>query len=94
VYELAALTLELLGRRKRILEVPNWLIRGAARWCPCLRIPLPFDPNVIPYATRYWFVSSARAQEDLGVRFRPARETLAAVLGWLEASGRIPAHSK
>ena len=89
VFELAARTLELLGQRKRIVQLPNELIRAAARWGPRLRIPLPFDPNVIPYATRYWFVSSARAQAELGVRFRPARETLASVLGWLESSGRI-----
>jgi dihydroflavonol-4-reductase len=89
VFELAALTLELLGQRKRILQIPNWLIRCVAHWGPRLRIPLPFDPNVIPYATRYWFVRSARAQAELGVTFRPARETLLSVLRWLEASGRI-----
>jgi dihydroflavonol-4-reductase len=90
VTELAALTLELLGLRKRILRVPNWLMRSLARWGPRLRIPLPFNPNVIPYATRYWFVSSARAQEELGLTFRSPRETLHSALEWLKASGRIP----
>jgi dihydroflavonol-4-reductase len=90
VSQLAALTLELLGLRKRILPVPNRLIRSLARWGPCLRIPLPFNPNVIPYATRYWFVSSARAQEELGLAFRSARETLRPTLEWLKANGRIP----
>ncbi len=90
VRELAALTLELLGLRKRIVQVPNPLLRFLARWGPRLRLPLPFNPHVIPYATRYWFVSSARARQELGVEFRPARETLRSVLEWLKSSGRIP----
>jgi dihydroflavonol-4-reductase len=90
VRELAALTLDLLGVRKRIFQVPNWFLRSLARWGLRLRLPLPFNPHVIPYATRYWFVSSARAREELGVEFRPARETLRPVLEWLKTSGRIP----
>jgi dihydroflavonol-4-reductase len=90
VRELAALTLELLGQRKRIVQVPRWFLRTLARWGPRLRMPLPFNPHVIPYATRYWFVSSARAREELGMEFRPARETLRSALDWLKASGRIP----
>jgi dihydroflavonol-4-reductase len=93
VSELAALTLELLGLRKRILRFPNGLLRSLARWGPSLRIPLPFNPNVIPYATRYWFVSSARARKELGLTFRPARETLRSALEWLLASGRLPSVS-
>ncbi len=90
VRELAALTLELLGQRKRILQLPNPLLRFLARWGARLRLPLPFNPHVIPYATRYWFVNSARAREELGLTFRPARETLRSVLEWLTVSGRIP----
>lgn len=90
VYELAALTLELLGLRKRILQIPNGFLRFLARWGPRLHLPLPFNPNVIPYATRYWFVSSSRARDELGMTFRSARETLRSALDWLKASGRIP----
>jgi dihydroflavonol-4-reductase len=89
VLELAELTLDLLGLRKRIVRAPNWLLRPVARLGSLLRIPLPLNPNVIPYATRYWFVSSGKAQKELGVTFRPARETLSSVLHWLQASGRI-----
>jgi dihydroflavonol-4-reductase len=89
VRQLAELTLELLGKRKRILLTPNWLLRLAARVGSWLRLPLPINPNVIPYATRYWFVDSARARTELGVQFRPARETLESVLDWLKSSGRI-----
>jgi dihydroflavonol-4-reductase len=90
VSELARLTLELLGLRRPILLVPNWLLRPLARWALSWRIPLPLNPHVIPYATRYWFVSSSLAREELGLTFRSPRETLRSVLDWLKASGRIP----
>jgi dihydroflavonol-4-reductase len=89
VHGLAALTLDLLGLRKRILLAPNGLLRLLARFAPCLGIPLPFNPNVIPYATRFWFVTSAKAQQELGLTFRSARETLKSVLGWLRSNGHI-----
>jgi dihydroflavonol-4-reductase len=89
VRELAELTLEWLGQHKRILLVPNGLLRLVARLGARLHLPLPFNPNVIPYATRYWFVSSTRARAELGVTFRPARETIASVMQWLQTSGRI-----
>jgi dihydroflavonol-4-reductase len=89
VRELAALTLDILGERRRIVTLPRWLIRTVARAGRCCRIPLPFNPRVIPYATRYWFVDAGRARRDLGVSFRPARATLTSVLGWLKEAGHI-----
>ncbi len=91
VRELAALCLELLGQRKTIVNVPNTILEGITRVARTLRLPLPYNPHVVPYATKFWFMSSAKAQRDLGVTFRPARETLAPTLAWLKDSGRIPA---
>lgn len=50
-------------------------------------MPLPFEPAVIPYATRYWFMDNRKARQELGVQFRSARETLRPTLDWLVASG-------
>jgi dihydroflavonol-4-reductase len=86
---LAELTLELLGQRKRIMLLPNGLIRGVARGALTLRLPVPFNPRVIPYATRYWFMDSSKATRELGVTFRPARDCLAPTLAWLKQTGRI-----
>ena len=89
VRQLAELTLELLGQRKRILTLPRWLVSGAA-WCGrTLRMPLPFNPEVVPYATSYWFMDSRKAQRELGVRFRGARETLAPTAAWLQQAGLV-----
>ena len=54
-----------------------------------MKLPLPFEPEVIPYATLYWFASNARARSELGVDFRSARDTLAPTLAWLRAAGHI-----
>lgn len=89
IKQLAELTLELLGQKKKIMLLPNGLIRGVARVGSALRIPLPFNPAVIPYATLYWFMDNGKARRDLGVSFRSAREALAPTIEWLKSSGRV-----
>jgi dihydroflavonol-4-reductase len=87
--ELAGLTLDILGERRRIVTLPRWLIRSVARAGLCCRLPLPFNPRIIPYATRYWFADAGKARRELGATFRPARETLTSTLAWLKAAGHI-----
>lgn len=89
IKDLAAVTLELLGQKKRIMVMPNTVLRGVAKGALGLGIPVPFNPRVIPYATRYWFVDSSKATRELGVSFRPARAALAPTLAWLKETGRI-----
>ena len=89
VKQLATLSLELLGLRKRIVKVPNRVIRALTSIANRLRIPLPYNKHVIPYATKYWFMSNAKAKRELGVSFRSARDTLAPTLDWLKQTGRI-----
>ncbi|HEY8145518.1 MAG TPA: NAD-dependent epimerase/dehydratase family protein [Kofleriaceae bacterium] len=87
--ELAAETLDILARRAKIWVLPNALIRFVTKVATGLRIKLPYNPRVIPYATRYWFVDASKAQRELGVSFRSARETLAPTLAWLKEAGHI-----
>ncbi len=89
IRQLAGLCLQLLGRRPRILTLPNYLIRRVTRVATTLRLPLPYNARVIPYATRYWFVDGSKAQRDLGVKFRDARSTLAPTITWLREAGHI-----
>ena len=89
IRQLAELVLELVGRRAPVLSVPNGLARLVARVVAALRIPAPFNPHVVPYATRYWFVDSSKAQRELGVRFRSARDTIQSTLEWLSKTGRL-----
>jgi dihydroflavonol-4-reductase len=89
VKQLAELSLDLLGQKKLIVRVPNRVIELVTRVATRFKIPLPYNRHVIPYATKYWFVTSAKAQRELGVHFRSARETLAPTIDWLKQSGRI-----
>lgn len=81
--ELAALTIELLGQKKKIITLPNLLITWLAKLGHTLHLPLPFNPAVIPYAVRYWLMDNAKARAELGVNFRSAYDTLAPTLHWL-----------
>jgi len=91
VRELAQLCLDVLGQKKKIVQVPNGVLKAIAAVGKTLHIPLPFNPHVVPYATRFWFMDSTKAQRELGVSFRPARATLEPTLAWLKESGRISA---
>jgi dihydroflavonol-4-reductase len=89
VRELASLTLEVIGVRKRIVSVPNGLIRALTKVATTLSIPLPYNPKLIPYVTRFWFADASKASRELGVTFRSARDTLASTVEWLRAAGHI-----
>ena len=88
VRELASLTLDILGRRRPILGFPNALVKLLA-W---MGTNLP-APSVLARdgAVRNPFLvhGSGKARRELGVTFRPARETLASTLAWLHESGRL-----
>jgi dihydroflavonol-4-reductase len=90
IKDLASLTLELLRQKKKIVTLPNGLLRGLAAGARALRMPMPFNPHVIPYATRYWYMDSSKASRELGLSFRHAREVLTPTLAWLQETRRIP----
>jgi dihydroflavonol-4-reductase len=87
--ELARLCLNILGKKPCVITLPNGVIKTLTRVATTLRIPLPYNPRAIPYATRYWFVDSGKAQRELDTRFRSARDTLAPTLAWLQQAGYI-----
>jgi dihydroflavonol-4-reductase len=89
VRQLAELTLELTGRHMPILPVPNGISRFVASAAIRLHVPVPFNPHVVPYATLYWFVTSAKAQRELGVTFRNGRETISSTIDWLRDKGML-----
>jgi dihydroflavonol-4-reductase len=94
VKQLARLCLELLGQEKSIVQVPNGVLKALTAIGTTLHIPLPYNPHVVPYATKYWFMDSSKATRELGVSFRSARETLEPTLRWLKDSGHIQAEKR
>jgi dihydroflavonol-4-reductase len=89
IRQIAELSCSLAGVRRRIIVAPNVLIRGLAALAATLHLPLPFNPAVIPYATRFWFMDAGKATRELGVRFRSARDVLEPTIAWLRQSGRL-----
>jgi dihydroflavonol-4-reductase len=86
---LAELCLSLVERRARVWTVPNRVVRPVSRLAIALRLPLPYNPHVVPYATRYWFMDNRKAQREFGMVFRGARETIAPTIAWLRETGRL-----
>ncbi len=89
VRQLAELTLSCTNRTARFVKVPNGLLRAIARIGPALGLRLPFNPKIVPYATRYWFLRSDKARAELGVTFRSARATLEPTIAWLQQEGHL-----
>jgi dihydroflavonol-4-reductase len=89
VHQLAELTLEIANLNKKIITVPNFLILGIANVGKLLKINLPFNPEVIPYAVRYWFMDNSKAKNELGVSFRSSRQVLTSVITWLQNSNMV-----
>lgn len=89
VRELAQLVLSLTEKRTPIVSIPRPVARAMSRVAIRFRIPLPYDPHVVPYATRYWFMDNVKARRELGVTFRGARETIASALTWLGEKGLL-----
>jgi len=89
VRALAELTLRCLNRRAAILSLPGRPLRAIARLGAAVRLPLPFNPDVIPYATRYWFVRTEKARAELGATFRSAEATVGPTVEWLRSQGLV-----
>lgn len=89
IRDLAQLVLDLLNRRARIITVPRIAARMVSRLAATLHVPLPYNPHVVPYATRYWFMDNSKARRELGVSFRGARETVLSTLTWLRSQGHL-----
>ena len=89
IEELARLTLNIAGQNKPVLRLPNGLLVATVKMLERLRLPSPVVPGVLDYATRFSFMSSEKAQKELGYKPRPAREVLAPVVEWLQAAGHV-----
>jgi dihydroflavonol-4-reductase len=89
IEEIVRTTLAEAGARKPVVVVPAAVLRAVVRICRLVRLPPPIPPDLVGYACRYWFVDSSKAERELGYRPRPARETLASVVGWIRSAEAI-----
>jgi dihydroflavonol-4-reductase len=83
--QIATITLKLAGKTQKTMLLPNGLISFIAKVGGALKIPLPFNPAVIPYAVKYWFVSNQKARTELGATFRGPEDILRPTVEWIIA---------
>ncbi|RME24595.1 MAG: epimerase, partial [Deltaproteobacteria bacterium] len=82
-----------LGRRPPIATIPKALLHGAGTAADftgkVLGRRLPFSRGLARAACSRLFYSSARAESELGYRFRPAAEAIADAVEWYRTNGLI-----
>ncbi len=93
--EEADLVEEIVGRRVRRLPAPGLALRTVGRLvdllqrlAPAFDYPLTHEAALI--ITDFVPCDSSRTVEELGIEFRPLRETLSDAVRWLLATGEIP----
>jgi dihydroflavonol-4-reductase len=75
------------GRRRRTFELPPALLMAGTRIGSALRLPLPLSYEEVEAACHWWFVTPARAMDELGFRPRPVREAMEATVRYLRERG-------
>ena len=87
--EITAMILEAAGMKKFTLHLPNGftlaLINGMAK----IGLPTPIHPDLLAHAVLYWFADCSKAQRELDYTYRPAKETIADVVSWLQEAGHV-----
>ncbi len=80
---------DILGEKRKIILMPTFIIRIMTALAVFFNIKIPYNPLIIPYATRYWYFDTSKSQKELGVKFRDLRETLKPTLLWLKKTGQL-----
>ena len=76
----------LTGKRAPILRLPPWLGAPIVRVTERLGLFPALDSAQARLMARYWWYTSARAQAELDIRFRPLDDTLRDTVAWLCAN--------
>ena len=84
IEDLAKITLEILGIEKPIKIYSRRLILSLAWMSKTFKINMGFEPAVVPYAVKYWFVDNSKARNELGISFKGTRDILEPTLNWVQ----------
>jgi dihydroflavonol-4-reductase len=83
------------GVRVRRVRVPGSLVRLGGHVCDAIKrvwdFDFPMTAEGMIYATRWQGADGSKTVEELGVRFRPPRETLADAIRWMVRAGHLEA---
>ena len=85
---------DVTGIRRRMVPMPPRLLRGVGRIGDLVKRVVDFDYpltyEAMSMATQAVPPDSTATQRELGVQWRPVRETLADSIGWLAATHHLP----
>ena len=87
--EIAELLSAASGRRMLHLPVPDGVLRGFGKVQDRLHLPTPVTGSRMEYFTRMPEADNTPLEQELGVRFRPPRETIADAVAGLRELGRL-----
>ena len=86
---------EVTGARIPRIAAPGWLLRGAARTLDVVSKvtgkKMPITGEGIEIATRFRPMQDSPQVAQLGVSWRPPKETIEDLFRWYVAAGRLPA---
>ena len=92
---LLGLVAEVAGRKPPRVKLPHAALYPLALASEGLAKVAGIEPivtrDILAMAKKKMFFSSAKAQAELGYRFRPAREAVTDAVAWFRANGRVPA---
>ncbi len=87
--DLAKMTLEILGINKPVKMIGRKMLMNLAWISKTFKINMGFEPAVIPYAVKFWFIDNSKAKKELGVTFREPKAILTETLGWIKQEGML-----
>jgi hypothetical protein len=92
--EFAEVLESVTGARGLRLVVPGALVRLGGRIGDAIKrvwdFDFPMTKEGMVFATRFKGADGSMTAQELGVRYRPAEETLADTLRWMHGAGLIP----
>ena len=94
VEELVRLTLDIAGLKTPVVKLPNGLAKTVIGGMAKIGLPTPVVPEVLTYATLFWFMDSAKAKRELGFAPRSPREVLVPTIRWLYEAGHAKKGTK
>ena len=89
VEELVRLVLAITGQKKPVVRIPNGPLKWGIGTMARIGLPTPVIPEVVDYATMFFFMDSTKAKSELGYTPRPARQALEPVVKWLKDAGHV-----
>ncbi|NIP31452.1 MAG: NAD-dependent epimerase/dehydratase family protein [Candidatus Dadabacteria bacterium] len=93
IYQIVEYVLRFCDQNKKTTKIPNFIVNYPINFISNIQFKLGleplFDPDVIKYATKYWFVDSTKARESLN--FKPSSNQIifSKTINWLKENNLI-----